>query len=78
MPKMRAIPQVVSAVRLVLGAYWGSVLISVLKPGENNWKSVFICDASVRVFWCQMKVNADRVEAAEHECKERKILNETL
>ena len=63
MPKMRAIPQVVSAVRLVLGAYWGSVLIIVLKPGENNWKSVFICDASVGVFWCQMKVNADRVEA---------------
>ena len=77
MPKMCAIPQVVSAVRLVLGAYWGSVLISVLKPGENNWKSVFISDARVGVFWCQMKVNADRVEA-EHECKESKILNETL
>ena len=77
MPKMCAIPQVVSAVRLVLGAYWGSVLISVLKPGENSWKSVFICDASVGVFWCQMIVNADRVEA-EHECKESKILNETL
>ena len=76
MPKMCAIPQLVSDFRLVLGAYWGSVLISVLKPGEN--KSVFISDARVGVFWCQMKANADRVEAAEHEFKERKIWNETL
>ena len=78
MPKMCAIPQLVSAVRLGLGAYWGSVLISVLKPGENNLKSVFISDARVGVFWCPMKVNVDRAQAAGHEFKDRKIWNETL
>ena len=79
MPKMCAIPQLVSAIRLVLGAYWGLRLeISVLKPGENNWKSVFISDARVGVFWCQIKANADRAQAAGHEFKERKIGNETL
>ena len=70
--------RVLDNVRLVFGSYWASVLISVLKPGEDNRKSVSISDARVGVFLSKMKENADRAQAAEYEFKDRKIWNETL